>query len=62
MPIEIRELVIRAVVGLDGPPSPQPGVEHDGNAGEGAPAIDLDHIVQECVRQVMRVLARDRER
>ena len=56
MPVEIKELVIRAVVdhgggrGLDG-----------GNGGQGDPD-DTESIVQACVRQVLRILEKKRER
>lgn len=61
MPIEIKELVIRAVVG--------PAAEHEGET-EGAPASGgaapaaaaQEQIVQECVRQVLHILERRRER
>ncbi len=52
MPIEIRELVIRAVV------EPAP-------AGEGdAPADPADHdkLVQKCVDEVLKALRRRQER
>lgn len=58
MPVEIKELVIRAVAVEDG------GVD----AGQGrvesdsAPALDEARIVQECVREVLRILRRTRER
>lgn len=64
MPIEIRELVIRAVVGgaavetgggaAAGPDEAAPAAQRD--------AAEADAIVQECVRQVLRILARDKER
>lgn len=62
MPIEIRELVIRAVV-ESGPAS---AVDH-ATAGPFSGAATQEHpapetIVQECVRQVLRILAADRER
>ena len=66
MPIEIRELVIRAVVG----PAPD-SADADGlrveRASEGeragpVPPEDFDRLVQACVRQVLAVLARERER
>jgi hypothetical protein len=62
MPIEIRELVIRATV------SPaadrRDTAESGGNAVEAdaPPPVDVAAIVQECVRQVLQVLARERER
>lgn len=62
MPIEIRELVIRATVG----PLSDIGQRSDDGAleapGSGHVPIDVEAIVQECVRQVLRVLARDKER
>ena len=53
MPVEIRELVIRAVVDPAGsaPAQPQP-----------SPADDRARIVEACVRQVMRVLKKREER
>ena len=63
MPIEIKELVIRAVVG-----APEDGASGDADRpaatanGPGGAALDLDEVVQECVRQVLRILARERER
>ena len=63
MPIQIRELVIRTVVGGDAPaPSPH---GPDSSGGGAAPSLSpdvLDQLVQECVRQVMLVLARERDR
>ena len=56
MPVEIKELVIRAVVDLDR--GREPGQDRD---GEGAPA-DREAIVQACVRQVLRILEKSRER
>ncbi len=61
MPVEIKELVIRTVIGK--------GAEqtHDEETGGSAAASQRDPggteaIVQECVRQVMRILARNKER
>ena len=53
MPVEIRELVIRAVV------DPQATT-----ARSGAPAaeIDRDALVQACVDETLRILRRERER
>ena len=62
MPIEIKELVIRAVLGsADTDPS---GGEGPGVHRAAAPAqpADTEQIVQECVRQVLRILARQQER
>lgn len=51
MPIEIKELVVRAIVADPGPS----GSDAGGDAR-------TDEIVQECVRQVLRILKRQRER
>lgn len=66
MPIEIRELVIRATVdpgGNNGPEAcgakPSKDKAKDSGAGSAAPDDDL---VQTCVREVMRVLAEKAER
>ncbi len=62
MPIEIRELVIRATIG----PASDTGRRSDDGVneapGSGHAPLDVEAIVQECVRQVLRVLARDKER
>ena len=62
MPIEIKELVIR--VTLDKEPGPDGGAA-GGAASSAAAAPDAhaqEAIVQECVRQVLQILARQRER
>lgn len=67
MPIEIRELVIRTVVGGDNP-APSSGAQGNlGGQGHGDTAPvpgspSFDALVQECVRQVMLALARERDR
>ncbi len=66
MPIEIRELVIRAVVGPDAL-APDAVNRVDGaspasDAGVGLSAAEQERIVQACVRQVLALLARERER
>ena len=63
MPVEIKELVIRTVVGtgtaelndadLSDSPATAAAVPDSGSAEE---------IVQECVRQVLRILAKNQER
>lgn len=55
MPIEIKELVIRAVVD-----DTQPGASESG-AGEGG-GVDTRAIIEEAVRQVLRILKRQQER
>jgi hypothetical protein len=59
MPIEIKELVIRTVV--------RQAPSEDDERGGGTPAAmdsgaGNDGVVQECVRQVLRILARNKER
>ena len=62
MPVEIKELVIRTVVGTgtadptdDAATSPTPATASPDTAASEA-------LVQECVRQVLRILAENRER
>lgn len=54
MPIEIRELVIRAVV------EPSPHDPADAPAADGDE--DRTRLVQQCVDEVLKVLRRERER
>jgi len=61
MPIEIRELVIRAVVGGERPAPSQDG-PHSQLLPAGQAGFDMEQLVQECVRQVMLALARERDR
>ena len=60
MPIEIRELVIRATVDPGphggGATSPAPSSSSRGSANAG------DDVVQTCVREVLRILEDKRER
>jgi len=53
MPIEIRELVIRAVVD----PS-----QTASSSGQRAPEVDQEALVQACVEETLRILRRERER
>lgn len=65
MPIEIRELVIRARISdqpdepTDSQASPHSG-QPTGHAG--LSAEQTEQVVQECVRQVLRLLALQQER
>ncbi|GCL60927.1 DUF5908 family protein [Pseudaquabacterium pictum] len=63
MPIQIQELVIRATV-QDGATMSSSGPGSDGSGG--APAAlsqaQYEQLLQDCVRQVLLVLARERER
>ena len=53
MPVEIRELVIRATV------SAQPAAE---TAGSDTHEQELEEIVTTCVEQVLEILRREKER
>lgn len=59
MPVEIKELVIRTVVGRS---AEEPHDEASPAAAAAHGAEDAEQIVQECVRQVLRILAKDKER
>jgi len=56
MPVEIRELVIRAVIA--------PGEGSNASASEGDDTADnqQDALVQACVRQVLDILKKEKER
>lgn len=57
MPVEIRELVIRAVVA--------PEVQHSAGQQippEVSPTSDQGAIIQACVREVLRILKRQKDR
>lgn len=61
MPIEIRELVIRAVTLVD------QEADRDSSKADGlCPPLGIDEsteaIIQECVRQVLRILRQEKER
>lgn len=69
MPIEIRELVIRATVdpSSNGSGSASCGSAadsgaHAGSSGAGGGSGANDQLVQSCVREVMRILEEKRER
>jgi hypothetical protein len=55
MPVEIRELVIRAITTLE------PGKD-EATPETGPSVVDQEAIVQECVRQVMNILKKKEER
>ena len=55
MPVEIRELVIRAVTTLD-------SEDGERKPETGQSSVDQEAIVQECVRQVMSILKKKEER
>jgi len=54
MPVEIRELVIRAVVS-----EAKPAVT---DSKHGNSSVDKDAIIKECVKQVLSILKRQGER
>lgn len=61
MPVEIRELIIRTVV------EPRDGglSRHESRPGQPSaspPAEDVADIIQACVREVLRILAAQKER
>jgi hypothetical protein len=55
MPIEIRELHIKAVVGTSTPNRPGPPVRDEDQQ-------DQESLVAQCVERVMQILARQKER
>ena len=58
MPVEIKELIIRAVVTADSGPTDQTsGPERDLDAD-----LDREAIIQACVKQVLRILKKKEER
>jgi len=61
MPVEIKELVIRTVVGKG---AANPGGEEAGEAPEASLSDTgaTEGVVQECVRQVLRILEKNKER
>ena len=62
MPIEIKELVIRTLVGANARVGSGADESAMGlTAGDGQ-AANTEEIVQECVRQVLNVLKKDKER
>jgi hypothetical protein len=63
MPVEIRELVIRTIVDAS---TPEPGDDSESLLSKSPVAngdvADTQAIVQECVRQVMRILEHKQDR
>ena len=62
MPVLINELIIRAVVAADGVHPGGQSAHDEGEHTQPASAHDQAEIVQACVREVMRLLAMQRER
>ncbi|MCP4666063.1 MAG: hypothetical protein GY849_06825 [Deltaproteobacteria bacterium] len=52
MPIQIKELIIRATIGQEG----------EEGAGAGAASSDREEMISECVDQVLKVLESSKER
>lgn len=57
MPVEIRELVIRAIVAEERPSERDQWDQLDNRNNEGK-----DQLIEECVRQVLKILNRGEER
>lgn len=55
MPVEIKELIIRAIAEKD------PDAER-GAASSAAPSVDQEAVVRACVKQVLRIMKKSRER
>lgn len=63
MPVEIRELVIRAVVGpVEERAASSPGLHDRVGQGDPVPTQEREAIVADCVREVMRILRHQKER
>ena len=64
MPIEIKELVIRAVVSPEARPVSGPGATEPGGsaAGSGAESEEREAIVAAAVKEVLRILRASKER
>ncbi len=60
MPVEIRELVIRTIVTSSREEDDDESLR--GLSRSSASVSDQDAVVQECVRQVLRILRKERER
>jgi hypothetical protein len=61
MPVEIRELVIRTIV-TAAADDDDSDTAAGGMASGGSASSETDAIVQECVRQVLRIIRKERER
>ena len=62
MPVLINELIIRALVAPDSAQQGGPSSAYEGEPARADAAHDQAEIVQACVREVMRLLAMQRER
>jgi len=55
MPVEIKELIIRAIADKSADADRAP-------AGLTGPSVDQEAIIRACVKQVMRIMKKSRER
>jgi hypothetical protein len=62
MPVEIKELVIRTVVNDASQTTGMEPADESIALAPGASGANTDAIVQECVRQVMALMTKNRER
>ncbi len=63
MPIEIRQLIIRATVEEEPPAGPgKPSASATSRSSPGASATERARLIAECVDQVMEVLREQEER
>jgi hypothetical protein len=58
MPVEIRELVIRGQVEHED----SQGIDPEDQDLAQRSVEDMEHMIQECVRQVLRILEKKKER
>lgn len=62
MPVEIKELVIRAVVHQEGAPAGGRGAAASSEGAQGAEPEDREAVVAAAVREVLRILKSSKER
>lgn len=58
MPVEIRKLVIKAVVNEN----EKDGSNNQSMSNGNLPEIDKEELIDECVRQVLQILKHDNQR
>jgi len=59
MPVEIRKLVIKAIIDQTDPNTRPPSSLNGGVAHE---SPDPDKLVEDCVKQVLKILKREKQR
>jgi hypothetical protein len=57
MPVEVRELIIRAIIASPGQAQSRPD-----RSAQQATSLEKAEIAQECVRQVLNILKKQKER